>query len=139
MVGRHKISRNLNQMTKIYLEVSLLVKIDFELDFSALFDLVRKSKISIAITITFPDTHSIVTFRVSNWFFLSFYQHLSNLHSPAVEDQLIPVEDQPIPGPYPCDSLTVKFDQWVKLVFKTIFWHSKRNYILKFDFCIYFV
>ena len=51
---------------KIYLEVSLLVKIDFELDFSALFDLVRKSKISIAITISFPDTHSIVTFRVSN-------------------------------------------------------------------------
>ena len=65
----------------------MLVKIDFELDFSALFDLVRKSKISIAITITFPDTHSIVTFRVSNWFFLSFYQHLSNLHAPAVEDQ----------------------------------------------------
>ena len=86
-VGRHKISRNLSQISKIYLEVSLLVKIDFELDFSALFDLVRKSKISIAITITFPDTHSIVTFRVSNWFFLSFYQHLSNLHSLAVDDQ----------------------------------------------------
>ena len=85
-VGRHKISRNLSQISKIYLEVSLLVKIDFELDFSALFDLVRKSKISIAITITFPDTHSIVTFRVSNWFFLSFYQHLSYLHSLAVED-----------------------------------------------------
>ena len=65
-VRRHEISRNVATKYKNYLEVSLLVKIDFELDFSALFDLVRKSKISIAITITFPDTHSIVTFRVSN-------------------------------------------------------------------------
>ena len=72
LYGHHKSPRNVIQKLKIYLEVSLLVKIDFELDFSALFDLVRKSKISIAITITFPDTHSIVTFRVSNWFFSVF-------------------------------------------------------------------